>query len=353
MTASSRGVPRSVLRAVEILRHDATLHADALAGELASRLDCVAWDRAHVIGTMLGRLDDCLARARAGFSRAPRAQTVHVHERFVQPLDALPLVADGLLRGERVRCSWDPGVEGASVVLLEQLAERADGRLALLGPGTVAANEIPGTPWVGPVPARERVAFVESRADPELSAYVLARACLRRSGRDPRAVRLAWVATGLDRLERHLRRLFTETLFGPPDDPTVFAGPVDAGTRDAYLEAVERWTAMPGVETIVPGGLLERAGDRRIYLAPALFRAGPDHAVSTRVGPMLVLVAAPEEICRAKAVQALSDGRDVLHVVGGATTPDRAGLPDERVTRVLGALLSDRLPPGLPEPRPV
>ena len=166
-------------------------------------------------------------------------------------------------------------------------------------------------------------------------------------------MRVAWVAGPLDRLERHLRRLFVETLVGPPEDPTVFSGPVDATARDAYLEALAAWEAAPGVVTWVRGGILVRAGDPGIYLAPALFRAEPEHLRLPRAGPMLAVVPAGASDCRSAALAALGEGRDVLVIVGGSTAPSDVDLPVEGVTRVLGAVLADRLPPGLPEPRPV
>ena len=337
-----------VRTAVERLRQDVALWTDVLAQDLAERLSAVAWDRARVVGWLLAGLDELLARPPP--ERPADGAHARVHERADQPFEAWVVACRALLAGRAVVFSWDPPAEGPARTLLEQLAERLPSLLTLAGAGPAPEDD---PAFIGPARAAERVAFVRARADRELAAYVLARACLRRSGRDPRAVRLAWVEGDPARLTRYLRRLFVETLIGPPDDPTVFSGPVDPATRDAYLACIDAWSQAEGVQTLVPGALLARAGDPRTYLAPALFAAPAEALDRPRAGPMLVLVSADAGQVQAAMARARRRGTDVLVVLGGALGPDDHGLLGPRVTPVLGALLTDRLPPGLPEPRPV
>jgi hypothetical protein len=147
---------------------------------------------------------------------------------------------------------------------------------------------------------------------------------------------------------------------GPASAPDSFAGPVDTACRDAFLEAHAAWSKHPETEVLCGGGLLERAGDSRIYLAPSSFAVSwpvPDLPVA---GPMLVVVRCTSEQARAGAESALREHGQVVAIGVRSGTYDGAVAPQADVDHsrravryIRGALLVERLPPGLPEPRPV
>jgi len=210
-------------------------------------------------------------------------------------------------------------------------------------------DETSGWEIVGVAPAQPRVALLEADADPELAAYVLARSCLRRSGADPRGIRRAFVVGSMPRLERHLHNIWVGARFGPAEDPGSFAGPLDEGTVERFLEWQQRLAREPDVEVLCPGGVVERSGDPGHYVAPALHRArfpGPALALS---GPSLVLLTCTRDDAWQAFEAARADGAERLLVGGGLLGRDH----DPAIGTVRGALLTERLPPGLPDPRPV
>jgi acyl-CoA reductase-like NAD-dependent aldehyde dehydrogenase len=202
-------------------------------------------------------------------------------------------------------------------------------------------------PVVGVYPPGPRIAVIEVDADRELAAYVLARTSLRRTGTDPRATKRAYVVGTVDRLQRHLQRLWLGANLGPAADSDSFAGPVDAATRDAFLEACTAWRDHEGVDTWVPGGPLERTGDTGIYLAPALVSCSWPPPDLPTTGPILVVVRCGPDQARAAADQVGTQAGQIVQFGGRPHT--YAG----HVRLIRGALLVERLPPGLPEPRPV
>jgi hypothetical protein len=202
---------------------------------------------------------------------------------------------------------------------------------------------------VGVAPAQPRVALLEADADPELAAYVLARSCLRRSGADPRGIRRVFVVGNMPRLERHLHNIWVGARFGPAEDPGSFAGPLDEGTAERFRKWQQRLVEEPDVEVLCPGGMLERSGDPGHYVAPALHKArfpGPALAPS---GPVLVLLTCTREEAWQAFEAAGAEGAERLQIGGGLLGREH----DAAIVRIRGALLTERLPPGLPDPRPV
>ncbi len=342
------------------------LYADAIATALATELMLVAWDREQLIGALQVRL----GRLRQERFREYGGVPVRIVERRLQPLESIDLAWRHLRQGRHVHVQHEPGACSAGIELLAGLAHALEGMLdaSVL---TVASEPSPTEPWrssgssawhsqvdvdasdpgrwplVGVAPPGPRVAIVDEHADRELSAYVLARTCLRRTGRDPRGVKTAYVVGPVDLLQRHLRRLWVGASMGPATAHGSFAGPVEPEVRDRFLEAHARWSSHANVETWCPGGVLERAGDRAIYLAPALFAVDwpvPELELS---GPMLVVVRCTPEQARAGAESAVRREGQLI-VVGG-----RPGAFEGDARYIRGALLVERLPPGLPEPRPV
>jgi len=342
------------------------LAADAIGAALASELHFVAWDREQLIGLVQSRLQTLWARRITDVGGLP----ARVLERRAQPLEALEAAWELLLCGRSVRVEHEPGACMAALDPLRELA-RVLPTGALVVETEACADDSPSTsrgmagmsashralrvseddpstwPRVGVVRARPRVAWVDEAADRELAAYVLARTCLRRSGMDPRSVQRAFVVGGVELLERHVRRLWVGAQLGPADDPSSFAGPVDRATLDGFLAAQAAWRACPDAMPWCEGGVLERTGDPGPYLAPAAFLVegtAPDLPI---VGPLLVVVRTSAERARAEVEAAARDGAAVVQVGGKPI----AFADDVRSFR--GAVLVERLPPGLPEPRPV
>ncbi len=334
--ATSAAIAAAARQLLPQLEIDLRLYADAMGARLARDLGLVPWDRVQVLGQLQARIEELRARRVA---RAP-GPGVRVREREGQPLEAIPALWAALLRGRRVRLVREVATSEAAAACLRPFAER-------LPPGVLTVDDGPGghdeplpDGWVegGVEPARPRVVRVRAGADPELSAYVIARACLRRDGADPRGVRQAFLAAPSATLVRHLRRLLVGARFGPPDDPAVFAGPVTRSVRDDYLAALACWQEAEGVRVLCSGGLLSRGGDPRDYLAPALFEVDEPRPDLPLAGPMLVLnIGSHPPPAEA----------EVLEVVGG-----QVGRHEGGNRRVRGALLVERLPAGLPEPRP-
>ena len=264
------------------------------------------------------------------------------------------------------------------VRVLREMAELLGDGLSVTPPG-VLEHEHSDWTQIGVRPRHDRVALVQADADRELAAYVLARACLRRTGHDPRVVHRVIVVGPTERLERSLRRLWVGARMGPVDDERAFAGPVDDARAAAFLAAEAEWRAHPGITTICPGGRLERADSPgHVFLAPALFR-GPtidDDAFAPLadepelVGPMLVVYpvvaattgtigsqagvqatpAVDEVERRAEALLDALAPRGHGHLRFGVKPREVVLRHDDR--QIDGALLVERLAPGLPEPRP-
>jgi len=319
-----------------------TLYADALSDSLARQLELVAWDREQLIGQVQTRVAE-LNRARPTVRDGP---PVHVVERRLQPLEAIDVVWSWLRRGRRVRLSLEPGACTAAADLL----------LGLVPIFPRHALQVADEPEPEPEPdlvdggvrlAQSRVAMIDANADRELAAYVLARTSLRRSGVDPRGVKVAYAVGDLERLQRHVRRLWVGVTVGPAADPESFAGPVKPAIRDAFLDAHAQWQDHPGVSTWCRGGVLDRSGDPRCYLAPAAFHTSWPLPDLPRVGPMIVVVSCDEETLRTAARETLAQHNQLVQIGG------RPGAIKGPVRHVRGALLVERLPPGLPEPRPV
>ncbi len=335
------------------------LRAEAIAASLRADLGLVAWDCQVVIGRAqlgLRRL------AEAGSSvLASEDPALRVIERARQPLECLPLVWGALLQGRRVWLGAEPGASGAAALVLRTIDERLRQEgielLTIAPPGEPAPAESASWPLIGVEPALPRLAVVSADGDRELAAYVLARTCLRRSGDEPRTIHHALVCGPSHRLERYLQRLWVGAVVGPAEDPESFTGPVRAGLADAYLRALERWREQPGVRVLLHGGVLERAGEEGIFLAPALLRLPwplpercprPGGEELPVVGPMLLLYT-----CEAEAIDEASRslGFPPARQLWVAPPPRRA-VAGEGPRYVQGALIVERMPPGLPEPRP-
>ena len=346
------------------LRELVAIHADAIAGALARQHELVAWDREQLVGQLQTQLYGLSTERFRELGGTP----VRVLERRRQPLESVELVWRHLRQGRRVRLEHEPGACTAAIDLLRNMSHAlgsgvltvaehpwagdpprpASGSTSRMTRAALDVSDDPLTwPLVGVYEPGPRIALVEAPADRELAAYVLARACLRRTGTDPRAVKRAYVVGTVDRLQRHLQRLWVGATMGPATDPDSFAGPVDEELRDAFLDSIARWERHDGVSVWSPGGVLERAGDSGIYLAPALFAAPwpvPDLPLE---GPVLVVVRCTVDQARAAAENAARQSGHAIQIGGRPRTYPG----DVRVIR--GALLVERLPPGLPEPRPV
>ncbi|MCA9653035.1 MAG: hypothetical protein H6712_21695 [Myxococcales bacterium] len=320
-----------------------TLVADAMSDSLARQLELVAWDREQLIGQLQTRVME-LARSRPVVREGP---PVRVIERRAQPLEAIDLAWAWLRRGRAVRVEREPDACSAALDVLRGLVPAFEGGAlelhdeggAELPPGWVEGGVEPPT---GP-----RVAVIDEEADRELAAYVLARTGLRRSGVDPRGVKVAYAAGEHELLQRHLRRLWVGVRVGPADDPESFAGPVQPQMRDRYLQAYAEWEQHPEVEVWCKGGVLERAGDPRCYLAPALLHTHGPPPPLPLAGPMVVVVSIDDAGMKEAARRAQAERGQVVQIGG------RPGAIAGPVRHVRGALLVERLPPGLPDPRPV
>ena len=327
------------------------LHAESISRELAERHGCVAWDRVRLIGQAQQRLRELRDRRHHGLG----GEGVIVVERRSQPLEALPRALSYLRRGRPVVVRLERGGLRSSIEILRRMSAMIGPALSVCEADALTPAYAEGWPEGGVDLAAPRIGFVDLDADEEVAAYLLARSCLRRTGFDPRSVHRVVVAGHRPRLERHLRRLWLGVKMGPPDDPSAFAGPVGDEQADRFHQACAQWEASPGVEVLCPGARLERpdGGPGRRYVAPALFRSEsadtPDDPPEL-VGPMLILeVVEPGDAERRLAALAPRDGHALWLRFG--RPKERAGLArDDR--QIEGALLIERLPPGLPAPRP-
>jgi len=319
--------------------------ADAIADDLAQRFGMAAWDRIRLIG----QIQRQLVTLREQRFRSLGGPPVIVTERRDQPLECVEPVWSFLRQGRRVFLQLEPGADGPVIDVMRSMAEVIGQSQLVLGGAPPAAES------GGVAPAGPRVAIVQGDADLETAAYVLARACLRRTGFDPRSVHRVIAVTPLPRLERHLRRLWLGARMGPPDDPHAFAGPVVDAQASSFMAAIAAWRAYPGVTTVCDGGRLLRpdSGPGQRYLAPALMRLDVAEGVAgpAVAGPLLVLehVAEDDEAERRAAHLAPRADRGTVM---------RFGIPRKGIAlrpldrQIRGALLVERLPPGLPEPRP-
>ncbi len=337
VAAAARAVEGSFLERLAI-------HADALASGLARSHQLVAWDREQLIGATQSRVRRIAGQKLTVVRDLP---SVRVLERRGQPLECVDIVWRHLRRGQRVFVEYEAGTCPAVLDLLRGIARA-------LAPGSLAVAETPGAdeadhgPRVGVDLPGPRVAMIDADADRELAAYVLARTSLRRSGSDPRAVKAAYVCGSTDLLQRHVRRLWVGVSIGPATDSGSFAGPIEAGVRDEFLAACERWAADESVEVWCEGAGLDRSGATECYAAPALFFVDGAVPKLPMVGPMLVIVGCDEAGAKAGYEAAVAAGGQAVQVGG------RAGdYPGGNTRHIRGALLVERLPPGLPEPRPV
>ncbi len=341
LAAASRLLQNDLLEAL-------ALASDAIADDLATRLNMVAWEREEQIGMAQRRLLELRERRFDHHGGEP----VRVRELASQPLEALELAWRWLRQGSRVHVESEADACLAVHLILSEVSE-------LLGHEALTSSA-PGEldhehrEWrsIGVRPRLPRVALVQADADRELAAYVLARACLRRTGFDPRVVHRVLVVGPTDRLERNLRRLWVGTRMGPVDDEEAFAGPVDERRAERFLDVDAVWQAAEGVKVLCAGGRLQRAGSERLcFLAPALLRAPIEATVGLPepVGPMLILhpIADPS-LAEAELERLTKSGEGRLRFGSKPRHIELRG--DDRVFH--GALLAERLPPGLPEPRP-
>jgi hypothetical protein len=321
------------------------LEADALVDALGHELELVAWDREQLVGQVQARVA-ALQPTRPPVRGGP---PVRVVERRLQPLEAIDRVWGFLRRGRRVRLEQEPDACSGAATLLRGLAYRLPaGALEIHAEGGPSPAPPPGHVAGGVDPPAPRVAVIDAAADRELAAYVLARTGLRRSGMDPRGVKQAFAVGEVELLERHMRRLWVGVSVGPADDPESFAGPVPAALRDRFEAAHALWHEHEGVRTWCPGGVLQRTGDPATYLAPALFSTAWPPPPLPLVGPMVVVVVCSDEAQLQTAVRRTRDDGGEVMQIGG-----RPGRIPGPVRHVRGALLIERLPPGMPEPRPV
>lgn len=318
------------------------VQADALASGLEDALQLVAWDREQLIGQVQMRLTAQL-RQRV---RVDAPGRVRIVERRMQPLEAIDAVWSWLRRGSSVRLEFEHGTCEPAIRLMRGIAKvLPEGALEV----ATAADELePMLPRVGVDAPGPRVALIEDDADRELAAYVLARTSLRRSGAGPHAVKTAYVIGPTDMLQRHLVRLWVGVEIGSPSKASSFAGPIGAELLDRFLSACEQWRAHAVVEEWCAGAILDRAGDDpSCYAAPALFATRWPAPVLPLVGPMLLVVECDADQART-AYDAAMQARGQAIQIGG-----RPGLYAGDTKHIRGALLVERLPPGLPDPRPV
>src|SRR5262249_30419621 len=158
------------------------------------------------------------------------------------PLEAFELAWRELRRGRRVHVESEAGACPAVYRILREMAELFGEGLTVSAPGEYE-HEHAEWPLIGARLRHDRVALIQADADRELAAYVLARACLRRTGFDPRVVHRVIVVGPVDRLERNLRRLWVGARMGPVDDERAFAGPVDEQHAASFLAAEASWRA--------------------------------------------------------------------------------------------------------------
>jgi hypothetical protein len=348
IAAVSRALGHELLEAI-------ALAADSLAEDLGERLGMVAWEREDQIGMAQRRLLNLRERRFHRYGGDPAL----VRELREQPLEALELAWRALRRGRRVHVESEADAcPGVFRILREMSDLLGEELLSVSSPG-VFDHPHAGWQGIGVRQRRERVALIQRDADHELAAYVLARACLRRTGFDPRVVHRVIVVGSSERVERNLRRLWVGTQMGTVDDEHAFAGPVHERRAEQFLADEAAWHAREQVTTICPGGRLRRANAPGLaFLAPALFRVRiTDEQLPTDEpelhGPILVVYPVGADAAAEARGERLLEHfapRGHGHLRFGSKPRE---LTLRRVDRqVHGALLVERLPPGLPEPRP-
>jgi hypothetical protein len=349
-----------------------TLYADALADSLERELELVPWDREQLVGGVQNRLEQLRQQRYRDYGGAG----VRVIERRRQPLESVDLGWSELRQGRPVFIEYERRACSAVAEMMRGMSRRinsvveapvlvvADEPLSSSPPdpsassvafAKVGESVLTPTMWpvIGPTRPGPRVAVIEENADRELAAYVLARTSLRRTGMDPRGVRQAFVVGPTELLYRHAQRLWVEVRMGPAREHGSFAGPVPRRVFKEFVEAHEAWSLHPDVEVLCTGGPLELAGEDGHYLAPALFSTswpGPDLPVA---GPMLVITQCSSEQARAAAEAAVREGGQIIAIGGRPKQYPAQALKGGDVRLVRGALLVERLPPGMPDPRPV
>lgn len=348
IAAASRAVGHELLEAI-------ALAADSLADDLAERLGMVAWEREDQIGMAQRRLLTLRERRFHRYGGEPAL----VRELREQPLEAIELAWRALRRGRRVHVESEADACPGVFRILREMSDLLGDELLSVSPPGVLDHPQAGWQGIGVRQRRERVALIQPDADHELAAYVLARACLRRTGFDPRVVHRVIVVGPSERLERNLRRLWVGTQMGPVDDEHAFAGPVDERRAQQFLVDEAAWRAREQVTTICPGGRLRRANaPGQTFLAPALVRARihdgelPTDEPALR-GPILVVYpvgGGGDADVRGERVLDHFAPRGHGHLRFGSKPRELTLRRGDR--QVHGALLVERLPPGLPEPRP-
>ncbi len=337
-----------------ILIESLALRADKICDELAERWGMVAWDRERLIGQIQRQLFS-LREQRFG---RPGGAAVRILERRQQPLECLEPVWRYLRKGRRVVLEWEPGCSVEVVALMQSMASLiGETNLQLAGALTGAEPKDGhlGPARVGVASAPARVALLQEDGDRELAAYVLVRACLRRTGFDPRCVHRVVVVGSLERLERNLRRLWVGAAMGPSDDDLAFAGPVTEAEAERFLSSERRWRLRPGARVLCSGGRLEHTSctrQRPAFLAPALIRVAEDPespSPEPLEGPLLLIHPVADADAGTLLLDRLAPSGTLRLRIGESPR----GLQPQRGDRQFhGALLAERLPPGLPEPRP-
>jgi hypothetical protein len=337
LAAASRALQRTLLERL-------ALDADAILDGLARERGMVAWDREQ----LLGRVQRTLLELREQRFGRPGGALAGVIERAAQPLECIAVVWEQLRRGRPVELCSEPQAFPWGARVLRGMSE-------LLGPEALRVRDEPmnatggGVEPLGVEPARPRVALVQADADPELAAYVLARVCLRRSGFHPRAVHRAVVEGAPGPLVRHLRRLWEGATMGPTDDDAAFAGPVAPAQARAFAASITRLRGEAGAEALVDGESLEGLDAAAVYLGPALWAIdGAASCDGELAGPILVLHRVPEGEGE-RALDRLGESAAGRIYVGQPRRGRPLGALDRQYA---GALLVERIPPGLPKPRP-
>ena len=348
IAAAARAYGHELLQAI-------ALAADSLADDLAERLGMVAWEREDQIGAAQRRLLTLRERRFHRYGGDPAL----VRELREQPLEAFELAWRALRRGRRVHVESEGDACPGVFRILREMSDLLGEQLLSVSPPGVLDHPHAGWQRIGVRQRRERVALIQPDADHELAAYVLARACLRRTGFDPRVVHRVIVVGPSERLERNLRRLWVGTQMGPVDDEHAFAGPVTEARAKQFLVDEAAWRAREQVTTICPGGRLRRADAPGLpFLAPALLRVRipddqlPEHEPALH-GPILVVYPVGSDDAAEARGQRLLDHyapRGHGHLRFGSKPRELTPRRGDR--QVHGALLVERLPPGLPEPRP-
>jgi hypothetical protein len=285
---------------------------------------------------------------------------VHVRERRSQPLEAIPRAWRWLREGRRVYVDAEPGACTQTLALLAEMGEVLG--FHVLTTSRDVAGPPKGSVEGGVALAPRRLTLIASQADEELAAYVLARACLRRSGLDPRAVHVAIVSGDGRTLGRMLRRLWLSVRFSEPGDHGAFAGPVSEEVARELELAMERLEGRSDVTCWVPLRRLEGTSETRgCLMAPTLWATsvGLDRhrveevmACFPEVGPALLVLRERDASSASRLLFDLVGAGYRWTLVGPLTTPEVVGLREPPLNVFDGALLEERLPPGLPKPRP-